>query len=61
MAHDSRMVLPASVEKGTDGDQMGQKYYKLSETYQHLSPFAKRWITGHIIILFLMSYSIWEG
>ena len=38
-----------------------RKYYKLSETYQHLSPFAKRWITGHIIILFLMSYSIWEG
>lgn len=38
-----------------------RKNYKFSETYRHLSPFSKKWIVGHIIILFLMSYSAWEG
>ena len=38
-----------------------QKLYKGSEIYRHLYPFTKRWIIGHIIVLFILSYSAWEG
>lgn len=36
-------------------------YNKTAEEPRKLSKASKRWIKLHIVILFLMSYSAWEG
>lgn len=38
-----------------------REYWKPLEILKHLDIFSQIWIWGHIIILFLLSYSFWEG
>lgn len=38
-----------------------KEYWGVLEILKHLDIFSQIWIWGHIIILFLLSYSFWEG
>ncbi len=37
-----------------------RKYYA-KDWFRHLEPFTKNWLKGHLIIIFLMSLSLWES
>lgn len=36
------------------------EYHKPLDVLKHCDVFTQIWIWGHVIILFAMSYSIWE-
>lgn len=38
-----------------------REYHKPLDVLKHCDVFTQIWIWGHAIILFLLSYSFWEG